>query len=301
MAVEQTDVRYSALQAGGRESNPLHRGLGSFAVLLLALSCLSPVLSIYAIGTDVVLHAGTGAAGLFICGIGVAAIWAIVYAELGSAYPYAGGDYVGVGSVLGPWAGFASLTAWAVTAGPSIALMANTIAIYCNDFVPSSSQLVVSLGSLGAAIVVALLAVRTSAFVTGLFLGIEMLAVLALIVAGLWHPARSLTDVLRHPVTLGVAGTLQPVAIGTMALAGISAAYGAVGGHQAIAFGEELREPHRRMGRVVLLAGLIEPFQRPCQSSPWSPAQAIYPRFSEAQHRSAHSSGPSRDLPLGAY
>src|SRR6185437_746750 len=66
----------------------LHRKLNSFGVLLLTLSCLSPVLSIYGVGSDVLQHAGTGAAGLFMVGIAVAAIWAIVYAELGSAFPY---------------------------------------------------------------------------------------------------------------------------------------------------------------------------------------------------------------------
>src|SRR5580698_11340641 len=103
--------------------NRLHRKLSSFGVLLLTLSCLSPVLSIYGAGSDVLLHAGTGAAGMFICGIGVAVVYAAVYAELGSAYPYAGGDYVGVGSIVGPWAGFASLTIWAVTAGPATAFL----------------------------------------------------------------------------------------------------------------------------------------------------------------------------------
>ena len=203
------------------------------------------------------LHAGTGAAGMFICGIGVAVVWAVVYAELGSAYPYAGGDYVGVGSILGPWAGFASLTIWAVTAGPTTAFLAKTIATYFTDLVPAAPPMIVTFGALGAAIAVALLAVRTSAFVTGIFLAIEGLAVLVLIGAGLWHPVRSLTEVVLHPVTLGAAGTLGPVAIGAMALAGVSAAYATTGGNQAIAFGEELGDPHRNMGRVILLAGLI--------------------------------------------
>jgi len=205
----------------------------------------------------VLLHAGTGAAGMFICGIGVAVVWAVVYAELGSAYPYAGGDYVGVGSILGPWAGFASLTIWAVTAGPTTAFLAKTIATYFTDLVPAAPPMIVTFGALGAAIAVALLAVRTSAFVTGIFLAIEGLAVLVLIGAGLWHPVRSLTEVVLHPVTLGAAGTLGPVAIGAMALAGVSAAYATTGGNQAIAFGEELGDPHRNMGRVILLAGLI--------------------------------------------
>jgi amino acid transporter len=197
---------------------------------------------------------------MFVCGIGVAIVWAMIYAELGSAYPYAGGEYVGVGSILGPWAGFASLTVWTITVGPAAAFLAKTVAVYFSDLVPSSSPAIVTFGVLGAAMVVALLAVRTSALVTGIFLAIEMLAVLALIGAGFWHPARSLAEVVLHPVALDAAGNLAPVGIGAMALAGISAAYATSGGNQAIAFGEELADPHRRMGRVVLIAALTGAF-----------------------------------------
>src|SRR5580658_1221150 len=178
-----------AKQSVGHAGNQLHRKLSSFGVLLLTLSCLSPVFSIYGVGSDVLLHAGTGAAGMFICAIGVAVVWAVVYAELGSAYPYAGGDYVGVGSILGPWAGFASLMAWGATLAPATAFLAKTVAVYACDLIPSASPGIVTFGALGAALAVALLAVRTSAFVTGIFLAIEMLAVLVLTGAGLWHPA----------------------------------------------------------------------------------------------------------------
>ncbi len=260
LTTQQSRERSATAQTVASDGNQLHRELASFGVLLLTLSCLSPVLSIYGVGSDVLLHAGTGAAGMFICGIGVAVVWAVVYAELRSAYPYAGGDYVGVGSILGPWAGFASLTIWAVTAGPGTAFLAKTIATYFSDLVPTASPMMVTLGALGAAVAVALLAVRTSALVTGIFLGIEMLAVLVLTGAGLWHPVRSLTDVVLHPVALGAAGTLGPVAIGAMALAGVSAAYATSGGNQAIAFGEELGEPHRHMGGVILLVGLLGAF-----------------------------------------
>jgi amino acid transporter len=252
--------RAASIESVGRAGNHLHRKLTSFGVLLLTLSCLSPVFSIYGVGSDVLLHTGTGAAGMFICGLGVALVWAVVYAELGSAYPYAGGDYVGVGSILGPWAGVASLTIWAVTQGPIIAFLAKTIAIYVSDLSPAAPPMIVAYAVLAAATSVALLAVRTSALVTGVFLGVEMLAVAVLLSAGLWHPVRTLTDVVLHPVTLGTTGALVPVAIGAMALAGVSAAYATTGGNQAISFGEELVSPHSRMGRVVLLAGLIGAF-----------------------------------------
>jgi amino acid transporter len=247
----------STVATASDATGQLHRRLSAFGVLLLTLSCLSPVFSVYGIGSDVLQQAGTGAAGLFLIGIGAALLWAIVYAELGSAYPYAGGDYVGVGSILGPWAGFASLTLWAVTVCPMVAFLAQTVATYVTEMLPAASPTAVTFGALIAAVAVALLAVRASAFVTGIFLGIEMLAVFALIGAGLWHPVRTLGSVLWHPVALGANGMLGPISIGVFGLASVSAAYATMGGNQAIAFGEELAQPRQYMGRVVLIAGLI--------------------------------------------
>lgn len=234
----------------------LRKELSSFGVLLLTLSCLSPVFSIYGVGSDVLQHAGTGAAGLFVLGIGAAVVWAVVYAELGSAYPYAGGDYVGVGSVLGRWAGVVTLAVWAVTAGPQIAFEAEVIADYIGELAPGLPQYVSVFGSVAASVLVALLAVRTGALVTGLFLAVEMAAVVVLIVAGFWHPARGLDTVIANPMAFGEDGLLVPASFAVLALGGLSAAYATVGGNQAIFFGEELGDPHRRMGRVILMAAL---------------------------------------------
>ena len=235
----------------------LHRRLSAFGVLLLTLSCLSPAFSVYGIGSDVLQHAGTGAVGLFLLGIGAAVVWAVVYAELGSAYPYAGGDYVGVGSILGRWAGLVTLAIWTVTAGPNNAFEAKIIATYVGELAPGVPPPLVIFGALAAAVGIALLAVRLGAWVTGLFLGVEMAAVVALMAVGFSHPARSLGAVIAHPAVLGHGGVLEPTALGVLALAGISAVYGTVGGNQAIYFGEELKDPHRRMGGVILMAGLI--------------------------------------------
>ena len=244
-------------QSAHTPSTALHRKLSSFGVLLLTLSCLSPVYSIFGIGPDVLQHAGTGAAAMFLGGIAVAVVWAVVYAELAAAYPYAGGDYVGVGSILGPWAGVVSLTAWAATLAPATAFIAKSVATYVADFTPGVSPVVITFAALGAAVVIALLSVRTSALVTGIFLALEMLAVLALVGAGCGHPVRSLGSVLAHPMVLGANGALGPTALAAMALAGVSAAYATCGGNQAVAFGEELIDPHRHMGGVILAAGLI--------------------------------------------
>jgi amino acid transporter len=256
---EMAQVEMGGVASRAAHAGSLHRRLTSFGVLMLTLSCLSPVFSIYGIGPDVLQHAGTGAASMFLVGIGSAMIWALVYAELGSAYPYAGGDYVGVGSILGGGAGFASLAAWAATSGPSVAIEAKTIATYVQfaDFAP---PMVITFVALLASVLVAILAVRTSAIITGVFLAIEMCAVVALGVAGAWHPVRGLAEVILHPVGVTGAGVLGPISLGALALAGVSASYATVGGNQAIGFGEELQDPHRNMGKVIVQACLIGAF-----------------------------------------
>jgi amino acid transporter len=237
------------------ESSRLHRKLSPFDALLLTLSCLSPVFSVYGPGSDVLQHTGTGAGALFLIAIGAAAIWAMVYAELGSAYPYAGGDYVGVGSILGPAAGFASLALWALVILPINAFLADMVSTYLAEVLPVQ-PLAVTYAALVLAVGVSLLAVRAGAMLTGVFLAISLLTVLALVVAGFWHPAGNFIAVLAHPRLPDARGQWLPVATGAMAMGAVNAAFATAGGNQAIAFGEELIDPHRNMGRVILVACL---------------------------------------------
>ncbi len=234
----------------------LHRRLTPFEALLLTLSCLSPVFSVYGPGAAVLRQCGTGAAALFALGVLVAAVWGMVYAELGSAYPYAGGDYVGVGTVLGPAAGFACLALWAIIILPMNAYLAKLVATYAHQVLPATDPWLWTYGSLLAALAVALLAVRASALVTGVFLSIEFAAVLTLFVAGLLHPAAGAWMAIIHP-QLPAAGRWAPVGAAALALGAVNAAFAIVGGNQAIAFGEELIDPHRNMGRVLLAACLL--------------------------------------------
>ena len=234
----------------------LRRELSSAAVLLLTLSSLSPVVSVFGVGGDVLHQAGAAAAALFGLGIVAAFVWAMVYAELGSSYPYAGGDYVGVGRILGTWAGVVTLAIWAVTTGPSIAFGAETMSVYVRQLVPQLPAQAVTFGGMAGALAVALMSVRRGALVTGLFLAVESIAVVILIVVGVGRPARGLDAIFFHPVAVSTGGALAPVSLGVVALAAIGAVYATVGGNQAIYFGEELRDPHRRMGRVVVMACL---------------------------------------------
>jgi len=227
MAVTET---VETATAPGMTAGKLHKQLGTFGCLLLTLSSLSPVLSIFGIGSDVLQHAGSAAAPLFMIGIGVAVVWAVVYAELGSAYPYAGGDYVGVGAILGPWAAAITLAIWAVTMGPQVAFEAKTIATYVTDVLPSAPAGPVTGIALAGAVGVGLLTVRTGALVTGLFLTVELLAVVALVAAGLLHPSHDPQAVIAHPLVAGPGGALIVPTFAALALAGVNTAYATVGG-----------------------------------------------------------------------
>lgn len=246
-----------SVAAPAPQPGKLHKQLGTFGCLLLAMSALSPVLSIFGVGSDVLQHAGSAAAPLFLIGIGVAVVWALVYAELGSAYPYAGGDYVGVGTILGPWAAAITLAIWAATMGPQVAFQARTIATYVADVLPAAPTGVVTGVALAGAVGVALLTVRTGAVVTGLFLTIELVAVVVLTAAGLAHPAAHPQAIIAHPLVAGPGGLLIAPTVAALALAGVNTAYATVGGNQALYFGEELIEPHKRMGRVVVIACMV--------------------------------------------
>jgi amino acid transporter len=242
-----------------RVSSALHRQLSPFGVWLLALSCLSPVLSVYGVGGDVLVHAGTGTVLLFLLGLGAALLWGFVYAELGSAFPYAGGDYVGVGRTLGGWAGAATLALWLATTGPAIAFECQITATYAGELAHGIAPALLTFGTLAAATLVALLGVRTSTTVTGIFLSVEMIAIFTLIGCGFWHPVRGPEILLAAPRTLR-GGVMVPVALGILMSALVNTAYGTVGGNQAIYFGEELHDPHRKMGRVIIAAALTGGF-----------------------------------------
>jgi amino acid transporter len=247
----------TAIEITANGSSRLRRELSVLAVLMLTLSCLSPVYSIDGTGSDVLQHAGTGAALLFLVALVAALIWALVYSELAAAYPYAGGDYVGVGTILGPWGGFASLTVWMVTGAPLMAASARFNAVYLAEVFPELPLGPTTYAIVLAGVLLALPKVRTSAIITGIFLAIEMLGVIALIATGLWHPARDLAQVLREPLIVDGAGNLVQVSMGALALGSIGAVYATLGGNQAIVFGEELHDPHKKMGRVILMAATI--------------------------------------------
>src|ERR1700744_6780329 len=91
------------------DTRPPARGMGVMGALFLTLSAETPASSVFVILPGVIQAAGTGALISMAAAGLVALCMALTYAELGSTFPSAGGEYAIVGTVLGPPAGVAVL------------------------------------------------------------------------------------------------------------------------------------------------------------------------------------------------
>ena len=234
----------------------LKRVLSPLGVLLLAFSALSPAFSVY-IGGDAVLHlAGTGAAVAFLLGGVAAALLGLLYAEVGAAFPGAGGVYPSLAALLGPLLAFPYIVLLAPIVFAQTAFAALGMADYIRVLAPGLPLIPLALAGMAAATGIAVLNIRFGALVTGVFLGIEAIALTILTGVALLHPARPLGDLLSHPVMLDH-GVLKAVPLFTLGLATVSGMWACGGASWGMYFAEEMHDAQRRIGRMVAWTGAI--------------------------------------------
>jgi len=247
------------METESQSSQTLHRALGPLETIFLVFSALSPAMSVFIYGDGVLRMAGTGAVAAILIGALIAAAAAYLYAELGAAFPRAGGVYPSLVGVLGPFYAFPYITMMMLAAPTVLAFGALGFADYVGVIAPGLPRIPVALGCLALSCTVALLRVRASALLTGIFLLLELVALILLTAIALSHPARSLIDVLAHPVVfVGVAQTPLPPA--TLGLAVLSAIFTCSGAHWALYFGEELKDAPRRIGALIVWIAALAAF-----------------------------------------
>ena len=239
----------------------LTRTMHGFGALLITLSCLSPSIGVFIVGSDIIRQAGTGVFACFVGAALVGVLMANVYAELISAFPDTGAEYTIVGKTLGPTAGFATLGLLLAGFTIGMALSALGIASYLRVIAPG-------LGTTPTAVVVVLLVtaiavlnIQINALVTGIFLSLEVLSLVLLTCLGLFHPHRGLSAVL-HPVALIHGLQLAPTSLALMGAAGAGALYAFNGYGGVVSLTEEMHEAPRRVAGVIFWAlGLAALFQ----------------------------------------
>ncbi len=233
----------------------LQRVLGPVGVSLLTLSVLSPGASVLVAGVDVVHRAGTGAALAFLLGGLLTLIFTLSQAELGAAFPLAGGDYATIGNALGPRAGFIQFGLILFGTPIFLALSAVGVSLYVRALWPGLPATGTALAALAASAAIAVLSIRTGAKLTGTFLAIELGALALLALLGFAHPVQSLSALVNAPVAAGPAGLATPT-LGAMVLAIVAASYATSGAGQAIYFSEEMHDP-KSVGRLVMIIAVL--------------------------------------------
>jgi len=234
----------------------LKRSMWMTGTLLLTLSSVTPASSVFVIVPGVIQQAGTGA----LLSMAAAALLsfpiAFVYAELSSAFPIAGGEYCMLGRTLGPGWGFAMLGL--ILAGNMLtpAVLALGAVSYIGALLPGLNATAVAIAIIVATTLLAVLHVRTNAWVTGIFLLLEILALLVLAGLGFLHVERPIGDLALHPVALA-GGALHPAPLALIGLATAISAFAYYGFSSAVYFTEEMHEAPRLIGRTILWAVII--------------------------------------------
>lgn len=235
-------------------ARPLSREMGTWGALFLTLSAETPASSVFVIIPGVVQAAGSGAL-ISMAAAGVVALcMALTYAELGSTFPSAGGEYAIVGEVLGPTAGFAVLGVNLLNLLLAGAALSLGVADYLGQVTPGLQPLPTALAALALATALGVLNIRASAIVTGAFLLVELLALSAVAALGFSHPARSIPELLLHPVVSVGHGPLAAVGLGGLATGVVVGLFAYDGYGSAVYLAEEVTDVRRKLVRAVLWA-----------------------------------------------
>lgn len=235
------------------EPATLHRTLGPLGIAFLTFSALSPAVSVYIFGDGLIHLAGTGTVLALLIGGTIAAVLGLLYAEIGAAFPNAGGIYPALVQLLGPWLAFPYIGLLLAIGPAGMAFQVLGFADYVRVLLPGLPAVPIMLVCLAAAAGIAILSVRTGALVTGIFLLLETLALTILSGVTAWQPARTVAAAIAHPVTLSPESTLIPAAASTLALGVVSAVYACGGASWATYFAEDMHEADRRIGRIIAI------------------------------------------------
>ena len=222
-------------------------------VLLLTLSAVTPASSVFVIIPGIIAQAGTGAFISLTAAALVALAMALVYAELASAFPHAGGEYAMMGRTLGPFVGYVFMGMNVIGSTLAPAVLALGAADYVGSIWPNAPRTPFAMGIVAVSMLLGVLNIRLNAWVTGVFLLVEMVALVVLAGLGFTHIHRSPTVFLIHPLSLHL-GQLTPTPIAMMGLATAVAVFSYNGFGAAVYFSEEMHEAPKRVARTILLA-----------------------------------------------
>ena len=240
----------TALPQESGSPQKLRRSIGVVGGTLLTLSCVTPASTIFVIVPDLFGSLGTATALTIAIGSLLCIAVAFCYSELGTLIPSAGGEYAMVSTLAG------RLVGWLVFVLSLLVVMIvpPVIAMGTADYLAPVIHLDPSLAGAGVmllATLAGLLDLRANAWMTGVFLVLEVIAAAVVAVLGFAHGHRGPGSLVSMQVASSD-GTTNPVTA-MMVVSGLAIALFVTQGFStAVYLSEELEQPRRNVARTVL-------------------------------------------------
>ena len=223
----------------------LKRSIGVVGGTLLTLSCVTPASSLFVIVPTSFAVLGTGTALTLVIAIVLCIGVAWCYSELGTLIPSAGGEYAMTGHTIGRFAGWLAFIQALIVVMIVPPIIALGTAEYLAPLVSVDPRVMGAVVML-AATVVGLLDLRANAWITGIFLVLEVIAATLVAVLGFAHANRP-ASVLIHPELPGGAVGTSTIVIGLAAALFITQGFST-----AVYLAEEMEQPQRTVPRTVI-------------------------------------------------
>lgn len=228
----------------------LKRSIGVVGGTLLTLSCVTPASTLFVVVPDLFGSLGTATALTIAIGSLLCIAVAFCYSELGTLIPSAGGEYAMVSTLAGRLAG------WLVFVLSLLVVMIvpPVIAMGTADYLAPIVHLDPAIAGAGVmllATLAGLLDLRANAWITGIFLVLEVIAAAVVAVLGFAHSERGAGSLVSMQVA-GSGGHTDTVTA-MLVVSGLAIALFVTQGFStAVYLSEELEHPRRNVARTVL-------------------------------------------------
>jgi amino acid transporter len=228
----------------------LKRSVGVVGGTLLTLSCVTPASTLFVVVPDLFGSLGTATALTIAIGSVLCIAVAFCYAELGTLIPSAGGEYAMVSTLAGRLAGWLVfvLSLLVVLVVPPV------IAMGTADYLAPVVHLDPAMTGAGVmllATLAGLLDLRANAWITGIFLVLEVVAAGVVALLGFTHSHRGVDSLVSMQVA-GAHGHTNTVTA-MLVISGLAIALFVTQGFStAVYLSEELENPRRTVARTVL-------------------------------------------------
>jgi len=245
--------KVATAQEGGADTGSpkkLARSIGVVGGTLLTLSCVTPASSLFVIVPDLFNALGTYTAMAIAIGSIICIAVAFCYSELGTLIPSAGGEYAMTGTLAGRFAGWLVFIQSLIVVMIVPAIIAMGTAQYLAPIVDIDPRYA------GAAVMIAatvagLLDLRANAWITGIFLVLEVIACAVVSFLGFANGQRGVGSML-HGVIADESGATSAVGYGAILAMMGTALFVTQGFSTAIYLSEELENPRKNVSRTVL-------------------------------------------------